>query len=123
MAVKKNGPAAPTLLETGEATGIPKRLPKTVSQDSASTTASTTYSSSSSSEPSSQFELSVFKARTIGDWIARIAFAGIFVIENIFHYMNFDMEMEMMVVPAIAPLPRELGVGLHVMHIVLGLLG
>lgn len=68
-------------------------------------------------------ENSIFRCRHPMDWIARVCFVGIFVIENCFHFTYFDMEMEHMVAPALKPLPRQVGVGLHVMHIVLGLLG
>eukprot|EP00747_Dinoflagellata_sp_TGD_P103646 gnl/TRDRNA2_/TRDRNA2_169021_c1_seq1.p1 gnl/TRDRNA2_/TRDRNA2_169021_c1~~gnl/TRDRNA2_/TRDRNA2_169021_c1_seq1.p1 ORF type:complete len:543 (-),score=90.89 gnl/TRDRNA2_/TRDRNA2_169021_c1_seq1:101-1489(-) len=48
---------------------------------------------------------------------------GIFVTENLLHSYHFEMEVDAMVAPAIAPLPREIAVCLHVVHIVLGLFG
>lgn len=68
-------------------------------------------------------DASVFKCRHPMDWVARCCFVGIFVVENVLHFLNFEAEMEQMVAPAVRPLPRQVGVGLHVMHIVLGLLG
>ena len=57
------------------------------------------------------------------DVFARVCFCGIFVVENIFHLMYFDQEIDGLVAPALSPLPRELAVALHTMHIVLGMFG
>ena len=66
---------------------------------------------------------SIFKCKHPMDLVARCCFVGIFIVENVFHFLYFDVEMEQLVAPALRPLPRQVGVGLHVMHIVLGILG
>lgn len=66
---------------------------------------------------------SLLKARDLKDVLARVAFVGIFVTENILHSVHFEAEVNGMVAPALAPLPREVAVCLHLMHIILGLFG
>lgn len=67
--------------------------------------------------------MSVLKARTPMDFMARLFFVGIFVIENGLHAWFFDAEIETLVAPALRPLPRELAVCLHVVHIIFGMCG
>ena len=38
--------------------------------------------------------------------MARLGFVGIFITENIMHAIHFEFEVEHMVAPAVAPLPR-----------------
>lgn len=66
---------------------------------------------------------SLLKARDLKDVLARVAFVGIFVTENLLHSIHFEAEVDGMVAPALAPLPREVAVCLHLMHIILGLFG
>mmetsp|Transcript_64603 Transcript_64603/g.140625 ORF Transcript_64603/g.140625 Transcript_64603/m.140625 type:complete len:529 (+) Transcript_64603:45-1631(+) len=68
-------------------------------------------------------EHSLLKARCAKDFLARACFVGIFVTENILHATYFDIEIETMVQPALAPLPREAAVCLHLVHIIFGLFG
>lgn len=55
--------------------------------------------------------------------MARLCFVGIFIVENIYHFCYFETEVQTMVMPAIAPLPRECAVCLHSLHIILGFCG
>lgn len=57
------------------------------------------------------------------DLLARCCFVGIFLVENAFHFWYFEKEIENLVAPALRPLPREIAVGLHSMHIILGICG
>lgn len=66
---------------------------------------------------------SVFRCQSAADWLARLCFVGIFVVENVMHFLHFDTEIEQLVQPAWAPLPQQFAVILHSLHIVLGLLG
>jgi len=66
---------------------------------------------------------SLLKARTAKDVFARFCFVGIFITENILHSVHFEAEIDAMVAPALAPLPREAAVCLHMVHIVFGLFG
>jgi len=66
---------------------------------------------------------SLLRARTAKDFMARCFFVGIFITENIMHAIHFEAEVEAMVEPAIRPLPREVAVCLHIVHIVFGLFG
>mmetsp|Transcript_65851 Transcript_65851/g.157378 ORF Transcript_65851/g.157378 Transcript_65851/m.157378 type:complete len:528 (-) Transcript_65851:141-1724(-) len=66
---------------------------------------------------------SLLKARNPGDVLARVAFVGIFIVENIMHAIHFEMEVQNLVIPAWKPLPREVAVCVHIMHVVLGLFG
>lgn len=70
--------------------------------------------------PSTQ---SMLRARCVKDVFARICFVGIFIMENALHFYHFEMEIDAMVQPALAPLPREVAVSLHVVHIVFGIFG
>jgi len=67
--------------------------------------------------------VSLLKARGAKDFLARTCFVGIFITENLLHSYYFEMEVDGMVAPAIAPLPREVAVCLHLVHIVFGLFG
>merc|ERR1719502_1612226 len=64
---------------------------------------------------------SLLKAKTAKDILARFCFVGIFITENVLHAIHFELEVDNMVAPAVAPLPRELAVALHLVHIVFGL--
>lgn len=79
------------------------------------------------STPPPQVELeqpvSLLKARTPKDFVARLLFVGIFITENIMHAYFFELEVDSMVAPALAPLPREVAVCLHIVHIVFGMFG
>ncbi|CAE8627207.1 unnamed protein product [Polarella glacialis] len=66
---------------------------------------------------------SLLQARCAKDYLARACFVGIFITENIMHAIFFDLEVDSMVAPALAPLPREVAVCLHIVHIVFGLFG
>eukprot|EP00929_Paragymnodinium_shiwhaense_P086306 TRINITY_DN46824_c0_g1_i1.p1 TRINITY_DN46824_c0_g1~~TRINITY_DN46824_c0_g1_i1.p1 ORF type:complete len:523 (-),score=101.57 TRINITY_DN46824_c0_g1_i1:350-1918(-) len=66
---------------------------------------------------------SLLKAASPAEMLARFGFVGIFVVENLLHAFYFEIEVDNMVAPALAPLPREVAVCLHVMHIVFGLFG
>jgi len=77
----------------------------------------------SPSSEESQLQVSLLKARDVKDVLARCCFVGIFVVENCLHGWNFESEVSAMVAPALAPLPREVAVCLHIVHVVLGLLG
>jgi len=66
---------------------------------------------------------SLLRARTAKDFLARFCFVGIFVTENFLHSYHFEFEVDSMVAPALAPLPRELAVCLHLVHIIFGLFG
>lgn len=68
-------------------------------------------------------EESMLKMKCAKDVLARCFFVGIFITENFLHSMYFQAEIEHMVAPALAPLPREIAVCLHMAHIVLGLFG
>ena len=39
------------------------------------------------------------------DFLARFAFVGIFIVENVLHAIHFEFEVDQMVLPAVAPLP------------------
>lgn len=67
--------------------------------------------------------LSLLQARTPKDFLARLCFVGIFITENMLHAAYFELEVDTMVAPALAPLPREAAVCLHMVHIVFGLFG
>eukprot|EP00933_Yihiella_yeosuensis_P048172 TRINITY_DN4421_c0_g1_i1.p1 TRINITY_DN4421_c0_g1~~TRINITY_DN4421_c0_g1_i1.p1 ORF type:complete len:516 (+),score=74.30 TRINITY_DN4421_c0_g1_i1:75-1622(+) len=67
--------------------------------------------------------MSLLKAKTPKDFLARFCFVGIFVTENILHAIHFDAEIDGMVAPAVAPLPRDAAVCLHLVHIIFGLFG
>ncbi|CAE7383099.1 ubiad1, partial [Symbiodinium sp. CCMP2592] len=66
---------------------------------------------------------SLLRNRSIKDFLARLGFVGIFVTENIMHAIHFEFEVDHMVSPAVAPLPREFAVSLHLVHIIFGLFG
>jgi len=66
---------------------------------------------------------SLLKNRSTKDFLARFAFVGIFIVENILHAIHFEFELDNMVMPAVAPLPYEFGVCLHLVHIIFGLFG
>ena len=66
---------------------------------------------------------SLLKNRSTKDFLARFAFVGIFMVENILHAIHFEFELDTMVMPAVAPLPYEFGVCLHLVHIIFGLFG
>jgi len=66
---------------------------------------------------------SLLKAKSAKDILARFCFVGIFITENVLHAIHFELEVDNMVAPAVAPLPRELAVVLHLVHIVFGLFG
>ncbi|CAE7662377.1 ubiad1, partial [Symbiodinium pilosum] len=66
---------------------------------------------------------SLLKNRSAKDFFARLGFVGIFVTENIMHAIHFEFEVDHMVSPAVAPLPREFAVSLHLVHIIFGLFG
>ena len=44
------------------------------------------------------------------DFLARFAFVGIFIIENVLHAIHFEFEVDNMVVPAVTPLPYVPGI-------------
>lgn len=67
--------------------------------------------------------LSLLRAQSAKDFLARACFVGIFVTENLLHAYHFELEVDSMVAPALAPLPREAAVALHIVHIVFGLFG
>lgn len=64
-----------------------------------------------------------FGSKFLEDFFARSAFVGIFLVENVLHAVHFDFEVQHMVVPAVAPLPYEFAVSLHLVHIIFGLFG
>ncbi|CAJ1440804.1 unnamed protein product [Effrenium voratum] len=66
---------------------------------------------------------SLLKNRVAKDLLARFAFVGIFIVENVLHAVHFEFEVDNMVLPAVAPLPREFAVSLHLVHIIFGLFG
>ena len=66
---------------------------------------------------------SIFFFNSPRDVFARCCFTGIFIVENIFHSIYFDQEIDALVAPALNPLPKELAISLHTMHIILGMLG
>lgn len=66
---------------------------------------------------------SLLKARAPKDVLARLCFVGIFITENVLHALNFELEIDGMVAPAIAPLPRDVAVCLHLVHIIFGFFG
>lgn len=66
---------------------------------------------------------SLLKARVPKDVLARLCFVGIFITENVLHALNFELEIDGMVAPALAPLPRDVAVCLHLVHIIFGLFG
>eukprot|EP00408_Alexandrium_pacificum_P066400 CAMPEP_0171178790 /NCGR_PEP_ID=MMETSP0790-20130122/12927_1 /TAXON_ID=2925 /ORGANISM="Alexandrium catenella, Strain OF101" /LENGTH=512 /DNA_ID=CAMNT_0011643711 /DNA_START=69 /DNA_END=1607 /DNA_ORIENTATION=+ len=66
---------------------------------------------------------SFLKVRALKDVFARLCFVGIFITENMLHSYHFEAEIDGMVAPALAPLPREVGVCLHLVHIIFGLFG
>lgn len=68
-------------------------------------------------------EPSMLKARCAKDFLARLFFVGIFVTENVLHATYFELEIDGMVAPALAPLPREVAVCLHLVHIIFGTFG
>lgn len=39
------------------------------------------------------------------DFLARLAFVGIFIVENVLHAIHFEFEVDNMVIPAVKPLP------------------
>ncbi|CAK9013081.1 unnamed protein product [Durusdinium trenchii] len=57
------------------------------------------------------------------DFLARLAFVGIFIVENVLHAIHFEFEVDNMVIPAVKPLPYEFAVSLHLVHIIFGLFG
>jgi len=66
---------------------------------------------------------SLLRARCLKDFLARLCFVGIFVTENMLHSAYFELEVDTMVHPALAPLPREVAVAVHVVLIVFGFFG
>ena len=48
-----------------------------------------------------------WKARSAKDLVARTCFVGIFITENLLHATYFELEVDAMVAPALALLPRE----------------
>lgn len=66
---------------------------------------------------------SLLRFRTLWDFVASLAFVGIFMVENILHAMDFEFEVNNMVVPAVDPLPYELAVSLHMVHMIFGFSG
>jgi len=68
-------------------------------------------------------DVSLLKGRCVKDFVARFFFVGIFITENLLHAVHFEAEIDGMVAPALAPLPREVAVSLHVVHIVFGMFG
>ena len=66
---------------------------------------------------------SVLRFRTPWDFVASLAFVGIFIVENILHAMDFEFEVNNMVMPAVDPLPYEFAVSLHMVHMIFGLCG
>jgi len=66
---------------------------------------------------------SLLKARCMKDFLARACFVGIFVTENMLHSTYFELEVDTMVHPALAPLPREVAVAVHLVLIVFGFFG
>eukprot|EP00928_Gymnodinium_smaydae_P029567 TRINITY_DN22228_c0_g2_i2.p1 TRINITY_DN22228_c0_g2~~TRINITY_DN22228_c0_g2_i2.p1 ORF type:complete len:540 (+),score=93.60 TRINITY_DN22228_c0_g2_i2:92-1621(+) len=68
-------------------------------------------------------EESLLKARCIKDHVARLLFVGIFITENVLHAIHFEAEVDGMVGPAVAPLPRDFAVCLHLVHLIFGLFG
>lgn len=57
------------------------------------------------------------------EFVGRLAAVGIFIIENVSHIMNFELEVETLVSPATSPLPSWFAVGLHAITVGLGLSG
>lgn len=80
------------------------------SKGSKSVNALETNATVSSSEAKTVQLNSIFRCRCGLDWFARTCFVGIFVVENVFHFLNFEVEIDSRVGPAIFPLPRQLGV-------------
>eukprot|EP00435_Cladocopium_sp_Y103_P010435 s1175_g2.t1 len=66
---------------------------------------------------------SLLRNRAAKDFLARFAFVGIFIVENVLHAIHFEFEVDNMVLPAVAPLPYEFAVSLHLVHIIFGLFG
>ena len=66
---------------------------------------------------------SLLRFRTLWDFVASLAFVGIFMVENILHAMDFEFEVNNMVVPAVDPLPYEFAVSLHMVHMIFGFPG
>lgn len=66
---------------------------------------------------------SLLRNRVAKDFLARFAFVGIFIVENVLHAIHFEFEVDQMVLPAVAPLPYEFAVSLHLVHIIFGLFG
>ncbi|CAK8986168.1 UbiA prenyltransferase domain-containing protein 1 [Durusdinium trenchii] len=66
---------------------------------------------------------SLLRNRAAKDFLARLAFVGIFIVENVLHAIHFEFEVDNMVIPAVKPLPYEFAVSLHLVHIIFGLFG
>ena len=61
--------------------------------------------------------------RSTLDVVSRVSAVGIFVIENLNHFLNFQAEVDTLVIPAITPFPPLIAPIVHASTIFLGLTG